>query len=190
MLSPAMPQNPRITAEMPAGLGASPARIRRQWSERGRWMVLRCPSYGDSRVKQVPTISDRDDYDCLVCHAFSVSGADRAAIANGASSRLVLDGSGRVWLRPDHRIAQQRPRLGQDGNRRTPPPSRPNDTTFGSYRGSAAEHGWSRSICALCCSLAAVAKSPWRVFSSWRIGERTDATDCRARAARELDRPA
>src|SRR2546421_7581552 len=64
------------------------------------WMIIRRPSCGDSRVKQLPNTGDRDDYDCVVCHAVSLSGTDRAAIANGAPSHTVPDASGRVWPRP------------------------------------------------------------------------------------------
>ena len=57
---------------------------------------LTCPSCGDSRVKLLPKVGDRDDYDCPRCHAFSVSGSDRKAFVEGARGELVKDETGKV----------------------------------------------------------------------------------------------
>jgi rubredoxin len=63
-----------------------------------------CPKCIVGRVQQSPKRGDFDEYKCPRCHlVFSVSGSDRPAIEGGASTSLVPDASGRMWLKPDGR---------------------------------------------------------------------------------------
>jgi hypothetical protein len=60
---------------------------------------LTCPSCGASRVKLLPKVGDRDDYECPRCGVFSISGTDRQGIQDGCRVELVR-GNDRIWLKP------------------------------------------------------------------------------------------